>query len=1022
MIEIFSSSEDDGQSSADTQDSNSINDGHEATQEVANFWPYYLDKSNVTPKYVSEFEAKVDAYEKNQPPDTEKQTYAGEWARNQMEESLRRNKSRINIGYNDHIVDRIQPCGIEFQSLFMHMKLFGSSGYGKSTILRNMMVQLAYGGHGFFFVDPKKDDAEELLQSLPDNRLDDVIWIEPGYDYEKQTVGMNLLESVFEDAEKIDDDISAREKEANQTAELVGEILEDDLGWGAIMETVVKTYVPQFMKAEENYTLLDLQQILRDQSEREKFKQYYGDEISTDALEQLEKADEDELRPIKRRLNKWAQNKTVRDMIAHEKSGFNLAKAIENDKIIILKTHQVSENVAKMITTIFINKIWNYIESRGDVTENPNPYFMIIDEYSKVETSALALDDILREARSYKLGFIISTQQPSQLNNYDDLRSCKNHFTFNPGAGAEKDAKSLAQSFSNWSADQLSALDKYKLVGRLSYNNKTTPAIEFDIFAPYPPLRSKEAMRKLKRKSVIKHGLPSLKYDENVDWSRYTVTSRLKGNNVQDSEMHGHKITKDEKLNEHELLEIILTAGIRHDTRTLNNTEDWIGSDAIVTETNRYLGVELKNMTTLAQALEQLPDAYVDKEMQGEQAYYRMKTNGYREIFTQDTGKQTGGKDFHRIMLKKTYELFTKLGYDVELVKQEGDKQSDAIAEPPIEIDDIDDIKLSKLEEIKQQFRNEYPRMWDLFKDETLSIETEKASIKSPHQVITNLSKSITLDNHCVFLVPDGAETQNNFTHWAQKVQNIIDGDAPFVRKLVSDGRVFYVDSGRNHFNLKDKSKPIYNKNDYSGSTSVRWKETEQGELICKINGEEYAQIDDISEFTTSNPSRTNFQYNCKKVDGMYEVRTGQNTIEAKFETKTALTDAGWKYISPPVIPKQKFSTFPETDEWTIMILPDADSEYNTPQIYNHDEKLEPVLPQEEDAIQITLDSVEQPTNDPHGENNDETTNENNDQQNELTIEKNTNTSNSKSNSESDNTSESDPSPTKPEKPSFNKR
>ena len=964
MIDIFKSSSDDEKTSEDdvTQDTSEISNNPEKAEEIARFWPYYLDKSSIAPKYVSEYEAKIDAYEKNPPSDDTKGTYAGAWAREQMEESFENSKSRINIGYNDHIVDRIQPCGIEFESLFMHMKLFGGTGYGKSTILRNLMTQLAYGGHGFFFVDPKKDDAEELLQSLPDSRLDDVIWIEPGYDYEKQTVGINLLESVFENAEKIDDDISAREKEANQTANLVGEILEDDLGWGAIMDTVVKTYIPQFMQAEEPYTFLDLQQILRDQSEREKFKQYYGDEISTDALEQLEQADEEELRPIKRRLNKWAQNKTVRDMIAHEESGFNLAEAIENDKIIILKTHQVSEEVAKMITTVLINKIWSYVEARGDVTENPNPYFMIIDEYSKLETSALALDDILREARSYKLGFIISTQQPSQLKNYDDLRNCKNHFTFNPGSGAEQDAKTLAQSFSDWSADQLTSLDRYKLVGRFSYNNKTTPAIEFDIFAPYPPLRSNDDMRKLKQRSILKHGKPSLKYDENVDWSNYTVTSRLKGNNVSDSEMHGHKITKDHNLNENELLEIILKSGIRHETRTLNNTENWVSADAIVTETNRYLGVELKNMTTLAEALEQLPDSYADKEMQGEQAYYRLKTDGQREIFTQDTGKQTGGKDFHRIMLKKSYELFTRLGYETSLVKQESNKQPDAVAEPPISIDDVGkDVKLSKLDEIKEQFKDEYPRMWDLFKDETLSIETEKASIKSPHQVITNLSKALALNRHCVFLVPDGTETEGEFTHWAQKVQNIINGDSPFVRKLVSDGRVFYVDNGKKQFKLKDKSAPVYNKNEFSGNTKVSWKETEQGELIAKINGEEYGQIDDISTFINSNPSRTCFPYNCKKVDGVYEIRTGQNTIEAKFETQKALKEAGWKFISPPVVPKQKFETFPDTDEWTIGILPDAESDYTTPQIYTEKGSLEPVLPEDADAIQINLDSIETP-------------------------------------------------------------
>jgi len=81
-----------------------------------------------------------------------------------------------------------------FDSLFRHIWITGTTGYGKTTELLNMMVQWAYAGHGFTYFDPKGRDSRELLRKLPENRLEDVVWIEPGSTIHEKTIGMNFLE------------------------------------------------------------------------------------------------------------------------------------------------------------------------------------------------------------------------------------------------------------------------------------------------------------------------------------------------------------------------------------------------------------------------------------------------------------------------------------------------------------------------------------------------------------------------------------------------------------------------------------------------------------------------------------------------------------------------------------------------------------------------------------------------------------------------------------------------------------
>ena len=86
------------------------------------------------------------------------------------------------------------PFGIKSSDRSKHMYVIGKTGMGKSTMLENMAIQDIKNGEGICFMDPHGKTAELLLDYIPKNRIDDVLYIAPfDLDY---PIGFNVMEDV----------------------------------------------------------------------------------------------------------------------------------------------------------------------------------------------------------------------------------------------------------------------------------------------------------------------------------------------------------------------------------------------------------------------------------------------------------------------------------------------------------------------------------------------------------------------------------------------------------------------------------------------------------------------------------------------------------------------------------------------------------------------------------------------------------------------------------------------------------
>jgi hypothetical protein len=60
-----------------------------------------------------------------------------------------------------------------------HLYIIGKSGTGKTTLLHNLVMQDICMGHGVGVIDPHGDLARDILDFIPRNRIEDVVYFNP---------------------------------------------------------------------------------------------------------------------------------------------------------------------------------------------------------------------------------------------------------------------------------------------------------------------------------------------------------------------------------------------------------------------------------------------------------------------------------------------------------------------------------------------------------------------------------------------------------------------------------------------------------------------------------------------------------------------------------------------------------------------------------------------------------------------------------------------------------------------------
>src|SRR3954471_22795859 len=82
----------------------------------------------------------------------------------------------------------VEPFGLCRPDRRQHLYVIGQTGTGKTTFLRNLILQDIEAGEGVGVIDPHGDLALDLLDHIPRRRADDIVYFDPADD--ESTVGL----------------------------------------------------------------------------------------------------------------------------------------------------------------------------------------------------------------------------------------------------------------------------------------------------------------------------------------------------------------------------------------------------------------------------------------------------------------------------------------------------------------------------------------------------------------------------------------------------------------------------------------------------------------------------------------------------------------------------------------------------------------------------------------------------------------------------------------------------------------
>ncbi|AGB17379.1 type IV secretory pathway, VirD4 component [Halovivax ruber XH-70] len=864
---------------------------------------------------------------------------AGPHVRKMFESGVDEPEKPLWIGYDDGAQTGFREAPIKFNSLFRHVWIAGTTGYGKTTWLVNSMLQLAYQGHGFVYFDPKGKDSRELLQRLPKDRLDDVIWVEPGSSDHDRSIGLNFLETPAAETE------ADLENEIENRIENLKAIFDTDEYWGINMESITESMGRAMMKSDREFSVIDMYFILLNAERRQQFAEEVEDPFIAEFCQEIADMEDDVVRPLTKRIKSWVENAIIRRIIARRESTVDFREVVDEDRIVIVRTPVENKDIKKMVTLGVMRNVWSAIQRRSyEMRETPKPYFVFADEFDDIASESLDVESMLARARSMRLSVTLASQYPSQLEESvvkAMKNNCDNLVTFS--VNDDEDAAILMKRFRGYTAEDLMSTDQYTVWTKLPLEGgKYSEPVKLRTFPPYPPLRSHEAVDEIIEESLQRYGADVLTDEEiraNLIYGEYNeILTPEDDDEESELEADAKSIPTDR------ILEGVFAAQIRPEIDV--DDEGFVAIADAKREIERRMG-DTGYKSQLSNVIEQtLYDGqYAEVDRRSGQSVVKLTSAGLVELFGQDTGSSaSGGSDDHRIILQKSYEAFTKLGYVTSLPTQEGDELADGIADLPI--DPMDGETLAEVEARRDELREEYPAIWRLSEGRPVNIEAETSTIEKPKQTLTNLRKAVNTDRFCVFALKDESATRDEFGYWGRRAEQVLydswrDGN----ETAIDHGQLTFAssvdDDGRRHFYNKASFvefddgvyalRPAYDK-DTERSISLEWVETDDGVVCRDSSGTVHARFDDLEELEEPSTNAFPAYYEYDRTEGEFIVWVeGEKHLYNSREE----FEADWKRVYAPFVAELEFDRMPTENDFALVVFPDGDnSEFDEPQIY----------------------------------------------------------------------------------------
>ncbi|WP_086825908.1 type IV secretion system DNA-binding domain-containing protein [Allokutzneria sp. NRRL B-24872] len=361
-----------------------------------------------------------------------------------------------------------RPVGLHVADARHHLHILGATGSGKSELMARMILADAEASRGVVVVDPKGDLVSDILMRLPEELGEKVVLFDA--DSPSRPPVLNPLEGKDKD------------RAVDNLVSIFSRIYASS--WGPRTDDILRAGLLTLTSTPGTPTLVDLPKLLTVPA----FRQRACDQIDDDVLrgfwswyDDLSEASRAQvIAPLMNKLRGFLLRPFVRAAIAGGPSTVDMDDVLNAGGICLVRIARdaLGMETARLVGSIVVARTWQAATRRAHIPQRQRrDCALYVDECHNFLNLAYPLEDMLAEARGYRLAMTLAHQYLGQLPRELEegiSTNARSKVFFN---ASPEDAKRLARHTApRLGEHDLSNLDVYHAAARLVLGGAEVPA------------------------------------------------------------------------------------------------------------------------------------------------------------------------------------------------------------------------------------------------------------------------------------------------------------------------------------------------------------------------------------------------------------------------------------------------------------------------------------------------------------------------------------------------------------------
>ncbi len=309
--------------------------------------------------------------------------------------------------FSSGIATKRYICGIKRADRLRHLYVIGKSGVGKTKLLELLIRADVFFGHGVCVIDPHGDLVQSILDFVPEDRLEDVVVINPGD--REFPIAFNPIANVTD------------EDRFPVTNELI-EIFKKQFGsdWSPRIEHLLRMTTLAMIDFPGG-TINGMVSLLSSGRYRSKVIEHIKDSVvrrfwAIEFPEWSQRYDAEAVSPLLNKLGQLLADPLMRHIFGQKDNKIDFYTFMQERRIVLVNLSKglLGDDVSSFFGAVLITKIKQSAMKRVRLASHMRyPFYLYVDEFQNIATKTF--ENLLAESRKFAIAVTVANQNLTQI-------------------------------------------------------------------------------------------------------------------------------------------------------------------------------------------------------------------------------------------------------------------------------------------------------------------------------------------------------------------------------------------------------------------------------------------------------------------------------------------------------------------------------------------------------------------------------------------------------------------------------